>query len=96
MTDINLDEAPKITRRELLEQAYSELGAVVWYGLHDIKDKIDRDHLKKAHQLLTIALKEKPKQGRASWAPVDPSVSLYFGPDELIVPHDETTEETET
>ncbi len=56
MTDINLDEAPDTTRRELLDQAYRELGAVVRYGLHDIKDKIDRDHLKKAHQLMTIAL----------------------------------------
>lgn len=57
MTDISLDEAPATTRRELLDQAYQELGAVVWYGLHDIKDNIDREHLKKAHDLLALALK---------------------------------------
>ena len=57
MTDINLDETPATTRRELLEQAYKELGAVVWYGLQDIKDNIDRDHLKKAHDLLALVLK---------------------------------------
>ncbi len=57
MSDINLDEAPATTRRELLDQAYKELGAVVWYGLDDITDKIDREHLKKAHDLLTLALK---------------------------------------
>ncbi len=37
---------------------------------------------------------DRRTEGRASWAPVDPSVSLYFGPDELIVPHDETAEES--
>lgn len=57
MSDINLDEAPTTTRRELLDQAYKELGAVVWYGLDDIRDKIDREHLKKAHDLLALALK---------------------------------------
>jgi hypothetical protein len=57
MSDINLDEAPATTRRELLGQTYKELGAVVWYGLNDIADKIDRDHLKKAHDLLALALK---------------------------------------
>lgn len=57
MPDIDLNEAPATTRRELLDQAYNELGAVVWYGLDDIEDKIDREHLKKAHDLLALALK---------------------------------------
>jgi hypothetical protein len=57
MSDIDLEEAPTTTRRELLDQAYKELGAVVWYGLDGIKDNIDREHLKKAHDLLALALK---------------------------------------
>lgn len=58
MPDIDLDAAPATTRRELLEQAHKELGAVVWFGLDDITDKIDRDHLKRAHDLLALAIKQ--------------------------------------
>lgn len=56
--DIELDESPPPTRREMLREALGELAAVVHYGLPDIKDDIDRGHIQRSYDLLRAALKE--------------------------------------
>lgn len=55
MTDINLDEAPPTTRREILSEARIHLCIVM---THLIPDKVDREHIEKARDLICAALKE--------------------------------------
>ncbi len=54
--DIDLDAPPEVHVRTLLKQAEAHLHMVVAYGLDAITDKIDRDHIRDAHNLLKTSL----------------------------------------
>jgi hypothetical protein len=57
--DIDLDAPPATTRRKMLREACTELSAVVYYRLHEIRDEGSREHIIRAHDLLRAALVEK-------------------------------------
>ena len=59
MTDIDLDAPPATTRREMLIQAEAELHMVVnCGGLEQIKDGMDRNHIRRAYELIQMIRKE--------------------------------------
>lgn len=57
--DIDLSEKISVTKREAIQEARAHLDAVVRYCLDSdlTPDKIDCDHIREAHRLLTLALK---------------------------------------
>ena len=58
MADDDLNTAPNVTCRALVQMARAELCMVIDYGMGGIHDKIDREHLAKAYLLLRLALDE--------------------------------------
>lgn len=60
MTDIDLDAPPPITRREMLRKAWAALDIIVRHALDQgLKpDRLDCKNIRRAHELLTVVLKE--------------------------------------
>jgi hypothetical protein len=65
MAEIDINpNATGMTVFEMLEQAERDIAAVYNFGLFDIKDEIDRNHIKKGYETLNEAMNVLRKDRR--------------------------------